>query len=206
MEVFLMQDKTPWEIISAAASLPLTNQRQEYELLIANPTTETLSTIQFQFGDENTTYWMDNIQMFDANITPTNPSEYLIFEFNATITEKSVSLDGQYLDAHGTLYDGNVMIPPYHSVVLIKKECLGTGAILCPQSDCDYSSNPIQPNTYFASNQVSSSGIVQQNATIEFLAGNLIQLNPGFTVQSGGAFEAKINNCMIQSPSSAMHQ
>jgi parallel beta-helix repeat protein len=204
MEVFLMQDKTPWEIISATASVALSNQRKEYELLIANPTSEPLSTIQFQFGDENTIYWMDNIQMFEANISHTNPEDYIVFEFNATDSEKSVTLNGEYMDAHGNTFSDYVIIPPFRSVVLIKKECLATGAIICPQSECDYTLNPIPENTYYASNRLSSSGTVDASIPVEFLSGNQIELNPGFTIQPGASFEANISTCMIEIPALAM--
>lgn len=56
---------------------------------------------------------------------------------------------------------------------------------------------PIIPNTYQAANTIESKGTVNDNSGEEviFKAGNIVRLNPGFTVVSGAKFSAQIADC-----------
>jgi len=45
----------------------------------------------------------------------------VLFEFNASKVTKTVALVGSYVDARGRAYSGSVTLPPYSSVVLIRK-------------------------------------------------------------------------------------
>lgn len=58
----------------------------------------------------------------------------LRFEYNATATAKTVSLDGTYTDAFNTAYNGSITLQPFTSVVLVKQitssaQCPGTPGI-----------------------------------------------------------------------------
>ncbi len=60
------------------------------------------------------------------------------FEYNSSITPKSISLDGNYVDAANKVYNGTMVINPFSSVVLFKQEqpasiCSGTGSLVREQ-------------------------------------------------------------------------
>jgi hypothetical protein len=54
-------------------------------------------------------------------VTPNNPANNYIFQYNASKTAMSLPLSGTYEDAAGNSYTGSVSIPAYGSVILIKK-------------------------------------------------------------------------------------
>ncbi|HVF81366.1 MAG TPA: PA14 domain-containing protein [Flavisolibacter sp.] len=59
---------------------------------------------------------------------------HIRFEYNASATSTTVSLDGTYIDARNTTYNGSITLAPFSSAVLIKKVqptslCPGTGSI-----------------------------------------------------------------------------
>jgi parallel beta-helix repeat protein len=49
-----------------------------------------------------------------------NPDDYMRLEYNASTTPRSVSLDGNYIDAKYNRYSGTVSIPAYSSLMLFK--------------------------------------------------------------------------------------
>src|SRR5690606_35394842 len=48
-----------------------------------------------------------------------DPSEKVLFEYNATKSEKTISLNGTYVDAQNRTYSGSVKLAPYSSLVLV---------------------------------------------------------------------------------------
>jgi parallel beta-helix repeat protein len=53
------------------------------------------------------------------------------FEYNPTTSSKTISLDGNYIDAKGTSYSGSVTLAPFSSVILIKN-----GTTTCIPTTC----------------------------------------------------------------------
>ena len=71
-----------------------------------------------------------NVSAFDANskkspktITDVND---LRFEFNATNSSKTIFLDASYIDIKGEIHHGYILLEPYSSAILIKRDALGT--------------------------------------------------------------------------------
>jgi parallel beta-helix repeat protein len=75
----------------------------------------------FQFANSVPTLALSNISLYRANVTPNNPANNYIFQYNASKTAMSLPLSGTYEDAAGISYTGSVSIPAYGSVILIKK-------------------------------------------------------------------------------------
>ena len=51
---------------------------------------------------------------------PITSSDYLRFEYNASASNKTVSLDANYIDVTGKSYNGTITLAPYTSAVLIR--------------------------------------------------------------------------------------
>jgi len=64
--------------------------------------------------------WFDNVELFDADLTVTNPDDYFFFDYNPTLVDMVVSLDGTYVDVTNQSFSGSVVVPSFGSVVLIK--------------------------------------------------------------------------------------
>jgi len=68
-----------------------------------------------------------------------------------------------------------------------------TPPVNCPTDDVITGNVPSE--TYYASNSITSAGIVSTGADVTFVAGDNIMLNEGFTVELSAVFEASIGAC-----------
>ena len=64
---------------------------------------------------------IDNVKMEEVTLNYTNVDDFIRFEYNATGTARTVSLDAEYVDVKNTLYAYSVTLAPYSSAVLIRK-------------------------------------------------------------------------------------
>ncbi|MEM6965092.1 MAG: 3-coathanger stack domain-containing protein [Bacteroidota bacterium] len=69
-------------------------------------------------------------------------------------------------------------------------------------TDSLINTNPIQEDSYIVTNSITSSGTVQANHIVQFKAGQMIDLLPGFTANEGSDFLAIVEACGI--PPSAL--
>ena len=117
--VYLRQSNAPYNTISLVKSFHITPTRNEYEFLLSSNTTESAASIGFATASQNLTFWIDNIKLYEANATLTNPDDSIRFEFNPTSTIKTISLDKAYMDVKGIKYSGSISLQPYTSAILL---------------------------------------------------------------------------------------
>lgn len=98
----------------------INNSRGEYEILFSQPTTESNASIVFNIDGQDSTMWLDNVQLLEANVNITNPDNYIRFEYNPTQAVKTFSLSGTWYDVKNTSYSGNVSLNPFTSIILMK--------------------------------------------------------------------------------------
>ncbi len=70
--------------------------------------------------DAKNTYYLDNIQLHEAKTTITNPDDSIRFVYNPAKVNKTVRLDGEYVDVKNNKFSNSIMLAPYASAVLIK--------------------------------------------------------------------------------------
>ena len=120
----------------------------DFETLIVPDMTETLSTIQFEIMEFRGNVWFDNMEIVEVDVEKTNPDDYILFEYNASNSDKSISIPDDYVDTKGKPVSGNIILKPYSSVILFKK--LNTSIGLLPEATV--ASFSLYPNP--AANQV----------------------------------------------------
>ena len=86
-------------------------------------------------------------------------------------------------------------------------ECIGTPVAqnFCTDNLLNVIGNPIADGIYDATQIVISSGVVANGSTVSHIAGDIVILNPGFTVEPNTYFVADIISCpmsLIQSDTS----
>ena len=121
VKAFIMQNGFPWSRLSDIRFFEFSATRSENQFVFTSLTTETDVMIGFEASGNDCPYWLDNFQMNEANITFTNPDDYMRFEYNLTGKAKTVSLDDTYVDVKNNVYAGEVTINPFSSVILMKK-------------------------------------------------------------------------------------
>ncbi|MCX3264021.1 right-handed parallel beta-helix repeat-containing protein [Pedobacter agri] len=120
ISAFIRQFNSPHAEISSVSTVKVLTTSKTYECLFSFPKTEANACITFSSQNNDFTYWLDNIEFYEASVTNHNPDDYILFEYNATPTTKSVNLSGSYIDHKNRVYSGSVSIPSYSSIVLIK--------------------------------------------------------------------------------------
>ena len=120
VEVYFRQANSPWGNISPSQAVKITPLRTEYELLFTYPTTESAGSVIFQTGNENFSYWLDNVKIYEVKATMTDASQYIRFEYNPTKADKKITLESNYLDIKRTPYSGTIVLKPYESIILFK--------------------------------------------------------------------------------------
>ena len=121
IETYLRMQDAPYSDLTTRTKVVLKNFRQTTQVALT-PTQSTRVAIEMDVQQPNGAIWLDNVTLQEANISYTNPDDYIVFAYNPNTNNKQVSLpDGNYYDATGKKYNNNVELKPYTSVVLIKE-------------------------------------------------------------------------------------
>ena len=121
MDVFLRMSSAPYTRLSDIKKVPISTKRIDNEYLFTLPATSGAASIIFDTKCPKLNFWLDNIELYEANVSQTDPDDYIIFEYNSTQRNKTVSLTGTYVDVYGKTHNGNIVIPAYSSVILVKQ-------------------------------------------------------------------------------------
>ncbi len=168
--------------------------RSENEILFQPFTNESSAALVFTAA-ERATYYLDNIQLYEANATVTDVEDSIRFEYNASTNTKLITLDGKYTDVKNNIYDQGITLQPYSSAVLIK---VGAGIINPPieyESGILESENAVLYNAVVASNHAGFTGTGFAdyiNTTGDFVEFTLNKKNTGsaslsFRYANGGS-------------------
>jgi len=94
--------------------------RIENEFLFSNPVSENAASIILEINQSDGIMWVDNIQLYEADVTLNDPDYYMRLEYNPNIIDKIVPLSGSYIGVDGRTYSGSITLKPFTSIILIK--------------------------------------------------------------------------------------
>jgi parallel beta-helix repeat protein len=120
INVYLRQSSSPYSRLSEMKTIKVGTTRKEYEFIYHQPVGETNASIGFDTKGKDFRFWLDNIELYEADVTVHDPEKQVRFEYNATKSSKTISLDAKYIDVKGNSYSGSVTLKPYTSIILIK--------------------------------------------------------------------------------------
>lgn len=120
VDIFLRNANAPYNRLSEIKHCKISSNRTENEYILTASAYSNDATLVFEVNDQNVHYWLDNIELYEANVTLTNPNDHIRFEYNPTGTAVTIALNGAYVDVKNNYYAGSVVLAPYASVVLIK--------------------------------------------------------------------------------------
>lgn len=120
LRVVLRYAGTPWEIVSPATVVELGTEAKEYSVLLKPYANVSEPVIMFISDVGNWEYWIDDLEIREADVEITDPDNVFLFEYNATKSKKSISLDGTFKDVKGVSYTGSYQIEPYSSAILVR--------------------------------------------------------------------------------------
>lgn len=145
LETFLRQSLAGYKDLSVRKYSIISASRTENEILFTPTISEPNASLVFNVQEQNKPLYLDNIQLYEANVTALDPMDSIRFEYNASPVTTTVSLDAAYIDVKNKTYSGSITLPPFSSVILIKQAgtsvpasptaCSATGTILHEQWD-----------------------------------------------------------------------
>jgi len=117
----------PYNNVAASKSILLGTSFTSYEFLLEPSMTESNSRIDFQINEAQGDVWLDNMELLEVEAKQTNPDDYILFEYNSTKTDKSISVPDDFVDMQGNPVSGNIVLKPFTSIILFKKESTSIG-------------------------------------------------------------------------------
>jgi hypothetical protein len=96
----------------------LTNQAGRYEMLFTARADLFATRMHLRMWPAGGTVYLDNIEFREASVTPRMPFRA---ETNWSAQFRTVLLDADYVDTRGTTYSGNATVPPFGSLVMMRR-------------------------------------------------------------------------------------
>lgn len=119
---YLRQTNDSFKVLSATRYTSLTNTITDHEVLLSSSKDESNASIVFEVNNADGTLWLDNIELYEADVNKTNPDNFIRFEYNPTNVSKTIALNGMYTGIDSTIFYNEVSLAPYTSVILIKSK------------------------------------------------------------------------------------
>ncbi len=119
VEAFLRQADQPWVILSDVSKFDIGTERKDYELLFFSSDNENAATVEFYNQSEQALFWLDNVEIVEAEATITDPDDYIRFEYNPRMTDTTIFLDQAYIEMEKKRYSGGFVLGAFESVVLL---------------------------------------------------------------------------------------
>lgn len=123
--VFLRQSVSPYMSLTPGSFFNLTDTRTANEILFAPVKSEANASIVFELIDKDCPIWFDDISLKEANVTITDPDNFIRYEYNPTAFTKTIQLSDVYADVKDKLYSGKLKLKAFSSIILIKKKVQG---------------------------------------------------------------------------------
>ncbi|WP_460514670.1 malectin domain-containing carbohydrate-binding protein [Cyclobacterium sediminis] len=112
---------SPWERLSPIKTFRINEQVGTYEIPISPYQDENEVSLMIHYtSDERITYWLDDLEFVEAEVTQIDPDELMLFEYNPSNTNKTINLSGTYVNAKLEQYSGKIILPPYNALALFR--------------------------------------------------------------------------------------
>lgn len=119
LKFFLRQSFAPYRPISKPRAVLIGDKREEYEVLFSFPMSEQNSSIVFESGgEEQLSYWLDNVSLHEAEVSKTNMDEQVLFIYNHSASKSRQILNERYQDVDNKVYQESITMNPFSSLVI----------------------------------------------------------------------------------------
>ena len=129
LKVLLMQSNSPYATLGEKVTVEIKTNRNEYEVILPIANDEYASSLRFEATDSDLTYWLDNVALHEAEAESIDPADYIRFEYNPTKTNKTIALDGTYVDMKNTTHSGSLTLAPFSSRVLLRTSIISAPVV-----------------------------------------------------------------------------
>ncbi|WP_198675405.1 malectin domain-containing carbohydrate-binding protein [Pleomorphovibrio marinus] len=121
VQLYLRYSQSPWQTVSKRVTFNLSTSEEEYEAVFSPYADVDAANLMVDTEDNNFTYWVDDLEVAEADVQFTDPKEVFVFEYNRNGSKRSISLAGEFMDLSKRQVSGSVSLDPFKSIVLINK-------------------------------------------------------------------------------------
>ena len=118
VRAYLRKTLAPYNELIPAQTQSFGIAVQAHEFMFAVNTTDTASFVIGIEKNSGTTY-IDDIELYEADAIPVNINDRVRFEYNATHSTVTITLDKKYVGVDGAIYKGSLTLLPFSSKILI---------------------------------------------------------------------------------------
>ncbi len=180
MRAYLRKSAYPQTSLTPAQVESFGTSRQVHEFLFTAPSNEAAASFLIEIQQASGTTYVDDIEFYEVKATYLDVNSLIRFEYNATATAKTVTLDAKYVGVDSTVYNNSVTIQPYTSLILLK-----TGNILKVDAGSEI-------NITLPTNSTTLKGA--SNAAVATYSWSVISGPAEFTVANPGSATTVISN------------
>jgi parallel beta-helix repeat protein len=120
LRLYFRHSGSPWATISAMNTVELASETNEYQTILVPQIDLDKASLMIACSEGNITYLLDDLEIVPVEIHQVLPEEKIHFEFNPTASSKTIALNGTFINAQNNTVSGQVVIPPFGSVVLFR--------------------------------------------------------------------------------------
>ncbi|MEP7144121.1 MAG: right-handed parallel beta-helix repeat-containing protein [Ferruginibacter sp.] len=145
LQVFLRKSQGDYKDLSERKNILISASRTENEILFTAISTQEKASIVFDVAEQERPLYMDNIQLYEAEVSPIDPDKTIRFEYNTSAAKRPLSISGIYIDARNKPYSKGSYLEPFSSVVLLRRQKMDLETITALPI---YSSGGFHNNSY----------------------------------------------------------
>ena len=124
LRAYLRKSVAPYTALTEKKYSDITTSQKVHEFLFDNLTSDSSATIAVDIQENAGTINLDNVELFEVDAVTLDTTNKLKFYYNAASINKSVTLSANYLSVDSTSYSDNLVLNPFSSLILIKKNNL----------------------------------------------------------------------------------
>lgn len=121
LDIYLRKSLSPYNEISERKLVKIIGNRTENEVVFTAKESQGDASIGIDVPDQNGAIIFDNIQLFEADVTPVNFEDVIRFYYNGTQSTTNIPLDRSYIDVKNNTYNGSISLGAFNSAVLLSK-------------------------------------------------------------------------------------
>ena len=121
-QTYIQQWQGAYSIITSSQIGSINAGVEQHEILFSGEhSTESNVALLLQFSQDKSTIYIDDVQFYEATVSPTNVDDYVRFDYNKTNTPITVPLGNNYVGVDGAVFNkGSITLQPFTSKILMK--------------------------------------------------------------------------------------
>ena len=120
VQVYPRQLSGGYQDLATRTAFVVGTGRQSYQTTFTAIADESNAVLMVQVDEDGQTAWFDNLRLQEATLTTINPDDCIRLVSNLTGQDKVQPLDGVYRDVKNKVYNQQITVPSFSSVVLLK--------------------------------------------------------------------------------------